>query len=204
MRARLRATTSRPRATSSRIRRSLTAPRVRWSFRSSTARPTRWWTSIPTRLYFAAAPIFMRSMRARARRRACSRPIVSPERTGWLLGAGRERGVEIGLTRGRIGDDVLNLRLAVAGQRELGVADPKRLVLDQHVLIFDRALALIPDLGVEAAHIRDGDRERFAVGVFAGPGALIELGIHRDIFGLARRGGQAAGSVGGSENTRHI
>src|SRR5882672_7813512 len=192
MRARLRATTSRPRATSSRTRRSLTAPRVRWSFRSSTARPTRWWTSIPTRRYFAAAHIFMRSMRARARRRACSRPIVSPERTGRLLGAGRERGVEIGLARDRIGDDVLDLRLAVAGQRELRVADPKRFILDQHVLIFDRALALIFDLGVESGDVRDRDRKRFAIGVFAGPGALVELGIDRDVLGLARRGGQGA------------
>jgi hypothetical protein len=45
---------------------------------------------------------------------------------------------------------------------------------------------------MEAADIRDGDRERFVVGVFAGPVALIELGIDGNVFGLAWCRGQGA------------
>ena len=42
--------------------------------------------------------------------------------------------VQIGLAAGGIDDDVLDLRFAGARQREFGVADTKRLILDQYVL----------------------------------------------------------------------
>ena len=96
--------------------------------------------------------------------------------------------VEKGLSAGRIGDDVLDQRRLASGERELGVADPERIVLDQHVLIFAGAVALIMHLGAKARDVRDRDLERLVVGVFSGPVARIQRRIDRHIGGLGRHG----------------
>ena len=77
--------------------------------------------------------------------------------------------VQISLSACGIGDDVLDLGFAIARQREFGVTETKRLILDQHVLKFVRAITLILNLGAKTRHVRDRDLERFAVGVFSGP-----------------------------------
>ena len=76
----------------------------------------------------------------------------APSLSWQCVGVGR---VEIGLPGRGIGDDVLDLRLSGAGQHELGVADPERPVLDQHVLVFVGAVALVLHLGAKAGDVRD-------------------------------------------------
>ena len=93
--------------------------------------------------------------------RACAPPTAGPEGKPssqlWMRGVGR---VEIGLPGRGIGDDVLDLCFAVVGQRELGVADPERPILDEHVLVLVGAVALVLNLGAKAGDVRDRDLER--------------------------------------------
>ena len=53
-----------------------------------------------------------------------------------------------------IGDDVLDQRRVLSGERELGIPDPERTVLDEDFLKFAGALALVLDFGAEADDVR--------------------------------------------------
>src|SRR6202022_3685353 len=96
-------------------------------------------------------------------------------------------GIEEGSAGGGIDDDVFDLRRSsLRRQRKTRLANPERLILDQDVLVFDRAAALVLPLGAEAVDVRDRDLERFLVGVCSRPGTLIMFGIDRHISGLGR------------------
>src|SRR6476660_845935 len=96
--------------------------------------------------------------------------------------------VEIGLPGRGISDDVLDFCFSIAGQRELGVADPERPILDEHFLVFVGAVALVLNLGAKTGDVRDQNLERLVVGVFSAPRALVKSRIYRNIRRLGRDG----------------
>src|SRR6266404_8586580 len=103
-----------------------------------------------------------------------------------------------------IGDNCFDRGLTDLLQQELAVANPEGVVLDQHVLKFDRSsAALVFYLGAKPLNVRDRKRKFLAGGIRAFPGAGIKGGIDRDILHLRRRR-QWRRLVAVAENTEDV
>jgi hypothetical protein len=107
---------------------------------------------------------------------------------------------------GRIGDDGADRHLAGTGHLHLGSADAEDIVgVDKDAPGLQAAIGTLKaDAGAVAADIRNGDRNRLAVGVCRAPGALPLCRIDIGKLRAWRDRGLRRGRIGRLENAEDV